>query len=391
MISGVRIYKVKISSDIEWYIYGDQSYRLVRSIISREVGLHNDISQSLFYDGLNEKFSDSFYKSIINMTNNSKNRSSISNIQNIIKSNRHQEIKKSTKLGSIHESLIKGKVINIYEAAKELFEYKLKFYQDDPDYLLNRLLYTLLPPEDLEDTENCNFYMFNNVFYCFRKIKNVITKNNLYDNKMSSIGDDIVYLKKDNVQGNVHSYVLTFDFLSVFREVASKKESSGTDILIKKSYELLHKYMGEKDLRYSNLYFDIQKNGNVEVDINGLSVDFYINIYSTYYFNNQVMFIFWVTSNIHLTVDKKDNVVYNFNHATAIAIEDDKRGLIMHVYGFYAESYDDNIINILKITKRTNYFMQYINLSEKITDYIDLKKHVRIENKMKFMENLNVV
>ncbi|MEM5878388.1 MAG: hypothetical protein QXF12_05930 [Candidatus Aenigmatarchaeota archaeon] len=382
MILGVRIYKVKISSDIEWYVYGKQFFRLMQSLAARRFGIYNDPAKSLFYGGLNKKFSDSFYENILNMTSNSGNRSHISEIQKLIRLSRYLRIRDTTKSGSIYDAILRGEVSNIYEAVNELFKYKFRVYQSDPNDLINKLLNTILASGDIDDRK---FSMFNNVFYCSRKIPKVIDIDVSDEDNMSSIDKEVFTLKKDKVEGDIHSYILTFDFFIVFREVARQEISSNTDILVKKTYELLHKYIENSEARYSSLHFDIQKEGDLKVNIHHFMVDFDLNIYSTYFFNNQVIFIFLAYSEVDLTVDNND-MNYNFYHAIAFAFEDEQKGVIMHVSSIHEEFYDHEIRDILKVNKKYNYLMQNIKISEKVTDYIDLKKHIRPDDKMALIE-----
>lgn len=381
MINGVRIYRAKISSDIEWYIYGEQFYRLIQSLAARKKGLHADPSKSLFYGGFNKKLSNSFYERVLSMTSNSGTYSSISDMQEYIRLSRYQKVRDSTKLGNIRDAILKYEVHNIYEAIKELFEYKFKIYQHDPDYLLNRLLYTLLTSEDID---NCGFSVFNNVFYCFRRIQRIINMYKSNNKKVSSVDDEVFYLKKDKVQYNIYSYVLTLDFLSVFREAASKKRGSDTDMLIRKAYELLHKYIEKSEARYSSFHFDMQHAG--DLDINNFSIDFYLNIYNTYLFNNQVIFIFLVSSEMYISSLEEIVMSLNFYHTIAFAFEDEQNGLIMSAYNIYTDFYDNNIAGILKINKKDGYLVENIKIKEKTTDYIDLKKHIRIGNKRELIK-----
>lgn len=381
MINGVRIYRAKISSDIEWYIYGDQSFILIKSLAARKRGLHADSSKSLFYDGFNKKLSNSFYERVLSMTSNSGTYSSISNMQEYIRLSRYQKTRDSTKLGNIRDAILKYEVHNIYEAIKELFEYKFKVYQHDPDYLLNRLLYTLLTSEDID---NCGFSVFNNVFYCFRRIQRIINMYRSDNKKVSSVDDEVFYLKKYKVKYNIYSYVLTLDFLSVFREAASKKRGSDTDILIRKAYELLNKYIEKSETRHSYFHFDIQYAGNL--DINNFSIDFYLDIYTTYFFNNQVIFIFLVSSEVDISSLGEIVMSLNFYHAMAFAFEDEQNGLIMNVYNVYMDFYDNNIAGILKINKKDGYLVENIKIKEKTTDYIDLKRHIKIGSKKELIK-----
>lgn len=382
MIAGVRIYKVKISSDIEWYIYGKQSFRLIQSLAARRASIYNDPNQSLFYEGANKKFGNSFYENILRMTSNSGTYSNISNIQKLIRLNRHLRITNTTKSGSIYDAVIKFEVSNIYEAVKELFEYKFEIYQNDPSSLINRLLNTILASGDID---NCKFFVFNNVFYCSRKIQRVIDIDKSDDNKTSIADKEVFNLKKDKVKGDVHSYILTFDFSTVFREVYSKEFTSSTDILIKKAYELLHRHIENSEARYSSLHFDIKKKGDFKIDIDNFTVDFDLNIYSTYFFNNQVIFIFLAYSDVNLALEN-DEMSYSFYHAIAIAFEDEQKGVMMHVCSIHPEFYDENITKILKVNKTYNYLMQNIKISEKVTDYIDLKKHIKTDDKVILIE-----
>lgn len=374
MINGVRIYRAKVSSDIEFYIYGEQSFRIIQSLAARRKGL--------FYEGLNKKFSNSFYERILRMTSNSGTYSSISSMQKYIRLSRYLKARDSTKLGNVRDAVVKYEVHNIYEATKELFEYKLKVYQDDLDELLNRLLYTLLTSEDID---NCGFSVFNNVFYCFRKIQKIINMYKSNDDKISSVDDEVFYLKKDKVQDNISSYVLTFDFLSVFRAAASKRRGSDTDILIKKAYELLHEYIEKSEARYSSLHFDIQKAGNLRVDVDNFSVDFYLNVYATYLFDNQTILIFLVSSEVDMSIEEI-GMGLNFHHATAFAFKDDHSGLMMNVYNIYTDFYDDSIKNILKINKKGGYLVENIRIREKTKDYIDLKRYIRMGSKRELIK-----
>ncbi|MEM1974221.1 MAG: hypothetical protein QXN68_05485 [Thermoplasmata archaeon] len=382
MILGVRIYKVKVSSDIEWYVYGKQFFRLMQSLAARRFGIYNDPAKSLFYGGLNKKFSDSFYENILKMTSNSGTYSNIADMQKLIRLSRYLRIRDTTKSGSIYDAILRGEVSNIYEAAKELFKYKFQVCQSDPNELINKLLNTILASGDIDD---CKFSMFNNVFYCSRKIPKVIDIDLSDEDNISSTVNRVFALKKDKVEGDIHSYILTFDFSTVFREVARQEINSKTDILVKQAYELLHKYIENSEARYSSLHFDIQKEGDLKVNIHHFMVDFDVNIYGTYFFNNQVIFIFLAYSEVDLTVDNND-MNYNFYHAIAVAFEDEQKGVIMHVSSIHEEFYDHEIRDILKVNKKYNYLMQNIKISEKVADYIDLKKHIRPDDKMVLIE-----